>query len=100
MSKNDKVKITLQILENSYPLMCEPHESNLLIEAAEMLNRHLQNLRKENPKLPFERLIIMGGLQMSYDLLQERQTVFREAAIVNQISKKLIDSMQKTCDQL
>ena len=30
MSKQ-QMKVTLQILENTYPLMCEPHERNLLI---------------------------------------------------------------------
>ncbi len=87
------MKVTLQILENSYPLMCEPHERNLLIEAAESLNQHLLELRNQNPKLPLERLVIMGGLQMAFDLLQERQTFAREVTTVNQVSERLISAL-------
>ncbi|SUO93303.1 cell division protein ZapA [Suttonella ornithocola] len=92
MSKQ-KMKITLQILENSYPLMCEPHERNLLIEAADKLNTHLQELRRENPRLPLERLLIMGGLQMTFDLLQEQQIFAKEVALVNEISGRLVSSL-------
>lgn len=91
MSKN-KIKVTLQILENNYPLMCEPHERNLLIEAAERLNASLRELRGENPKLPLERLLIMNGLQTAFDLLQERQTFAREVTMVNQISERLLSA--------
>lgn len=91
MSEN-KIKVTLQILENNYPLMCEPHERNLLIEAAERLNANLRELRGENPKLPLERLLIMNGLQMAFDLLQERQTLAREVTLVNQVSERLLST--------
>ena len=40
-----KMKVTLQILENTYPLMCEPHERDLLLEAAEQLNLSLADMR-------------------------------------------------------
>ena len=51
-----KMKVTLQILENTYPLMCEPHERDLLLEAAEQLNLSLADMRRDNPKVPLERL--------------------------------------------
>ena len=92
MSK-DKMKVTLQILENDYPLMCEPHERNLLIEAAELLNANLRELRVQHPKLPLERLLMMSGLQMTFELLQERQTFAREVTTVNQVSERLLGAL-------
>lgn len=95
MSK-EKIKVTLSILDNHYPLMCEAHERNLLIEAAELLNGHLQALRITNPKLPHERLLVMGGLQMAFDLLQERQTISREVSTVNQTIKHMIEALTES----
>lgn len=88
-----KIKITLQILENSYPLMCEPADRNLLLQASELLNAKLQDLRQSNPKLPLERLVIFGGLQMAFDLLEERQTLSQEVTTVNQVSERLLSAL-------
>ena len=88
-----KMKVTLQILENTYPLMCEPHERDLLLEAAEQLNLSLADMRRDNPKVPLERLVILGALQMTFDLLLERQTIAREVSMVNQVSEKLISAL-------
>ena len=98
MSK-EKIKVTLSILDNNYPLMCETHERNLLIEAAELLNGHLQELRAGNPKLPHERLVVMGGLQMAFDLLQERQTISREVSTVNQTATRMLESLNEVVAQ-
>ncbi len=90
-----KMKVTLQILENTYPLMCEPHERDLLIEAAEQLNLSLADMRRDNPKVPLERLVILGALQMTFDLLLERQTIAREVSMVNQVSEKLLSALSQ-----
>ena len=34
-----KIRVELQILGNTYSLMCDPHARSLFIEAAEQLNR-------------------------------------------------------------
>ena len=90
-----KMKVTLQILENTYPLMCEPHERDLLLEAAEQLNLSLADMRRNNPKVPLERLVILGALQMTFDLLLERQTIAREVSMVNQVSETLISALSQ-----
>ena len=90
-----KMKVTLQILENTYPLMCEPHERDLLLEAAEQLNLSLADMRRDNPKVPLERLVILGALQMTFDLLLERQTIAREVSMVNQVSERLLSTLSQ-----
>ncbi|UJF25199.1 cell division protein ZapA [Suttonella sp. R2A3] len=99
MSK-EKIKVSLSVLENPYQLMCEPHDRNLLIESAELLNTHLQDLRNANPKLSHERLLVMGALQMTFDLLQERQTLAHEVSSVNQLSARLISALDMANGEL
>lgn len=89
MSNKQKIRVELQILGNSYSLMCDPHARNLFLDAAEQFNKQLSELRAANSKLSLERLLIMGGLQMAFDLLQERQTLAKEVATVNQVSERL-----------
>lgn len=90
-----KAKVTLQVLENTYLVECDVHERNLLIQAADVLNVKLHELRRENPKMPMERLVIFGGLQMAFDLLQERQTFSSEVALTNEISGRLIGALDQ-----
>lgn len=99
MSKQ-KIKVTLQILENTYPMECDAHERNLLIEAADLFNAKLHELRHSNPKLPMERLVLFGGLQMAFDLLQERQTFSKEVMLTNEISQRLIVALDNVVNEL
>lgn len=95
-----KIRVELQILGNTYSLMCDPHARSLFIEAAEQLNRQLGDLRHEHPKLSLERLLIMGGLQMTFDLLQERQTLAKEVATVNQVSERLLSALDQALEEV
>ncbi|WP_072282050.1 cell division protein ZapA [Rappaport israeli] len=98
MSK-EKIKVTLQILENSYPLMCEVHERNVLLEAAEAFNQKLTEIRRDNPKLTLERLVIFGGLQMAFELYQDRQTFANEVSTVNQVSERLLSALDMAINE-
>ena len=84
------MKVSVQILENTYSLGCEPHERNMLIEAADQLNAALADMRRENPKVPTDRLIVLCALKMTYDLLLER-----EVSMVNQVSERLISALSQ-----
>ncbi len=98
MSKQ-KIKVSLQVLENNYQLMCEPHERNLLIEAAEYLNGQLQEMRHNNPRTPLERLAIMGALQMAFDLQQEREILSKEVRMVNSVSERLSSALSSALSE-
>ena len=89
------MKVSVQILENTYSLGGEPHERNMLIEAADQLNAALSDMRRENPKVPTDRLIVLCALKMTYDLLLERQTIAREVSMVNQVSERLISALSQ-----
>ena len=92
MSKQ-KIRVDLQILGNTYSLMCDPHARGLFIDAAEHLNHQLNEMRREHPKLSLERLLMMGALQMTFELLQERQTLAKEVSTVNQVSERLLSAL-------
>ena len=85
------MKVSVQILENTYSLGCEPHERNMLIEAADQLNAALSDMRR----VPTDRLIVLCALKMTYDLLLERQTIAREVSMVNQVSERLISALSQ-----
>ena len=99
MSNKQKIRVELQILGNSYSLMCDPHARNLFLDAAEQFNKQLSELRAANSKLSLEQLLIMGGLQMAFDLLQERQTLAKEVMTVNQVSERLSGALNTALEE-
>ncbi|ABQ13701.1 cell division protein ZapA [Dichelobacter nodosus] len=90
----ESIELTLTILNKNYQMTCDPHERLLLEEAAEIFNQHLEDLRQKNPKLLLEQLFMLGGLQMAFNLLQEQQTFSREVSTVNQISERLLTTLE------
>lgn len=98
MSKQ-KIRVDLQILGNTYSLMCDPHARGLFIDAAEHLNHQLNEMRREHPKLSLERLLMMGALQMTFELLQERQTLAKEVSTVNQVSERLLSALDQALEE-
>ena len=52
-------------------------------------------MRRDNPKVPIDRLIVLSALQMTFDLLQERQTIAREVSMVNQVSERLLSTLSQ-----
>lgn len=98
MSKQ-KIRVDLQILGNTYSLMCDPHTRNLFMEAADHLNHQLAEMRSANPKLTLERLLMMGALQMTFELLQERQTLAKEVSTVNQVSERLLSALDQALEE-
>ena len=98
-AQKQKIRVDLQILGNTYSLMCDPHARGLFIDAAEHLNHQLNEMRREHPKLSLERLLMMGALQMTFELLQERQTLAKEVSTVNQVSERLLSALDQALEE-
>lgn len=96
MSNNLQMNISVQILEHNHILHCAPHERELLMNAAELLDFTLRDFRNQNPKLALDKLMILGGVHLAFTLLQEQQTFSREVALVNQISGRLTSALDQT----
>lgn len=96
MSNNQQMNISVQILEHTHILTCDPHERELLMNAAELFDKTLRDVRNTFPKLALDKLMILGGVHMAFKLLQEQQTFAREVALVNQISGRLTSALDQT----
>lgn len=94
MSK-EKIKVSVQLLEKNYHLMCAVHERNALLEAAELFNKTLSSLRDNNLQASFEDLILLTGLQMGFEMILERNVLQDEISSVNQISGRLITALEE-----
>ena len=91
----EQMKVSVQVMENTYSLGCEPHERNMLIDAAEQLNKTLSEMRRDHPKVQMERLMVLCALQMTFDLLLERPTIAREVSMVTQVSERLLNTLNQ-----
>lgn len=95
-----QIQVNVQILSSEQSLMCDVHERDLLLEACDMFNECLRELRAQSPSLSFERVVMMGGLQMAFNLLQERRTLASEVNLVNQLSAKMSALLEPVISEL
>lgn len=88
-----KTNITVRILDSDYQLLCDVEEKALLMRSAEVLSQNLKTFRRDNPAIDVERLLVMGALRTTCELVSELDTLSDQAKIANGEMTKAIDSI-------
>lgn len=86
-----KTNVTIRILENDFPLVCDINEKPLLLKSAEVLNNHLKTFRRSNPALETDQLILMGALRATCELVSEIETLSDKAKVANGEMEKALN---------
>ncbi|PIE41633.1 MAG: hypothetical protein CSA47_02615 [Gammaproteobacteria bacterium] len=88
-----KTNVTVRIMDSDYQLLCDVEEKELLIRSADVLSQHLKSFRRDNPSIDVEKLLVMGALRSTCELVSELDTLSDQAKIAN-------NEMQKTLAML
>lgn len=88
------INITVKILDENHTLSCEPHERALLLEAVQLLNNTLKEIRS-NARIAPEKLMILAGVHLAFQLLQEQKTLAAESQMVNQMVQGLANELNQ-----
>lgn len=78
-----KTNVTVRIMDSDYPLLCDVEEKELLIRSADMLSQYLKDFRRDNPAIDVERLLVMGALRTTCELVSELDTLSDQAKVAN-----------------
>ncbi len=93
-----KTNVTVRIMDSDYQLLCDVEEKELLIRSADVLSRNLKSFRRDNPSIDVEKLLVMGALRTTCELVSELDTLSDQAKVANDEMKKalamLADSRQ------
>lgn len=88
-----KTNVSVRIMDSDYQLLCETEEQALLIKSANLLNKQLKDFRQQNPSIDMEKVLVMGALRATCELVSELDTLSDQAKITN-------GEIQKTLEKL
>jgi cell division protein ZapA len=86
--------VTVQILGKEYKLSCPPDERDGLLQAARQLDSRMKEI-KSGGVIGLERVAVMAALYLSYELLQARTSVSRNAESSSRIDKVLAQAEEE-----
>ena len=86
--------VSIEILDKTYHVVCEPGEEAALVEAAEYLDIKMREIRKAGRLLGNDRMTLMAALNISNELLQLKADV---AAIES--AKESLDGLADEIEQ-
>lgn len=86
-----KTNVTVRIMDSDYQLLCDVEEKELLIRGADVLNQNLKSFRRNNPSVDIERLLVMGALRTTCELVSELDTLSDQATVANGEMAKAIE---------
>jgi len=73
MSNRDIVQVPIRILDKEYTISCPVEEREGLQESARLLNEKMRDIRNSGKVIGSERIAVMAALNLTHDLLQQRQ---------------------------
>lgn len=66
------VRVSVRILEKEYQVACPPEERSALLDAAEMLNSKMREIRDAGNIMGLDRIAVMAALNMANELIHAR----------------------------
>jgi cell division protein ZapA len=84
-------QVSIKILEKEYQVACPNEERTKLLDAAELLNTHMLEIRDRGKVVGLDRIAVMAALNMANDLLESRE---QEEAVETH-AKKRVQAMRE-----
>ncbi|UTW44391.1 cell division protein ZapA [bacterium SCSIO 12696] len=63
----------IKILDKEYQVSCPPDERIALLDSARALDQRMRNIKNSGSVLGLERIAVMAGLNLTYDLMKVQQ---------------------------
>ncbi|MEJ5209086.1 cell division protein ZapA [Denitratimonas sp. CY0512] len=85
--------VSVRIVDREYLVACEPEERDGLIQAAQMLDRQMREIRAGNRMAGIDRIAVLAALNLAHELQQLRRGEQAEhqglALVLGEMSRKL-----------
>jgi cell division protein ZapA len=92
MLHHESTEVSLDIAGRSYKLKTPLHQQQGLQEAALLLNEKIAELKSKSRTLTAEQAAVLAALNLSYDLLTERELLAQDR---QQIAERLAQLQQQ-----
>lgn len=88
-----KQTVNVRIMENDFQLACEADEKTNIEESARYLNEQLRAFRRDNPQVPYEKLLLMGALRVTCELFAQNQEMRDDINSTNATLERLLQQI-------
>lgn len=95
-AKTDSDPITINILEKEFRIACPPEEKDALLASARYLSEKMREVRDTGKVIGMDRISIMAGLNISHELLQQKNRADKLDGVVS----PRLASLQRRVEQL
>lgn len=89
---NKTINTTIEILGKPYPIKCPESELKSLQQAAAYLNQKMAEVKDSGKAINLERIAIITGLNVAYQLLQLDQ---QKSNFMNKVNQRLTQMQDK-----
>ena len=89
----DSKPLTVTILDREYRFACTPEERANLMEAANLLDERMREIKQRGRLLALERIAIMAAMNFAGELLEHRDSQGQRASEVDARIRKLVSRL-------
>jgi cell division protein ZapA len=91
------IELALEIAGRSYKLRVPAQQQQGLVEAAELLNEQIATMKQRSRQLNAEQAAVLAALNLSYDLLTEREMLAQDRVALQQKLQQLQQLAESGC---
>jgi cell division protein ZapA len=70
---DDKMAVTVQILDKDYRIACSADEQHGLMDCARLLDQRMREVRQNGRVIGADRIAVMAALNLIYELMQKHE---------------------------
>ena len=86
MTQQDQARVSVRIMEKEYLIACPYDERAALLDAAELLNGRMREIRDSGKVVGLDRIAVMAALNLAHEYLKGRD---RESKLDNGVGHRV-----------
>ena len=86
MTQQDQARVSVRIMEKEYLIACPYDERSALLDAAELLNGRMREIRDSGKVVGLDRIAVMVALNLAHEYLKGRD---RESKLDNGVGHRV-----------
>ena len=86
MTQQDQARVSVRIMEKEYLIACPYEERSALLDAAELLNARMREIRDGGKVVGLDRIAVMVALNLAHEYLRGRD---RESKLDNGVGHRV-----------
>lgn len=91
---DDKMAVTVQILDKDYRIACSADEQHGLMDCARLLDQRMREVRQNGRVIGADRIAVMAALNLIYELMQQRNRGSVDVERLGQLQQRVSAAVQ------